>query len=108
MNLTSQIKSVLNQNTLARDSDQELIIQVLLKRGIEFTFRQLQIVRELNFESVRRTRQRLQATGKFLPSPEVAEQRKKKAKAVRQNIVNATPEETEKMISRQPLEWGQG
>lgn len=110
MNLTPTIRSILRDNLLARDSDHELIIQVLIRKGFAPTKRQLEILRELSFESIRRTRQKLQQAGEFLPSPRVAKQRKLKGMITSQRIVKTKAENIDKLIREQPLPlpWGKG
>lgn len=110
MNLTPLIRSILRDDLRARDSDKELIIQVLIRKGFNPTKRQIEILRDLSFESIRRTRQKLQEAGEFLPSLKVAKQRKLKSLITHQQITQTKPDKVENLIKNQPLplEWGQG
>lgn len=75
-----------------RDSDKELIIQILQFRGARFSAEQLTLMRRVNFESVTRARRKLQEEGKFLPSPEVAKKRRLKSYEVQQTAPKETAE----------------
>lgn len=109
-NLTPLIEKILAVSTKSRDSDHELIIQVLLARGFNPTMHQINLLREVNFESIRRTRQKLQQNGKYPSSPGVARQRKLKSYVIQQNAPIAKPERIEKLINEQLniLPWGKG
>lgn len=80
-----------------RDSDRELIIQILQHElyeagGIELTLSadQMDIMRRFNFESLTRARRKLQEAGKFMPSPEVAKKRRLKSYEVEQTAPSET------------------
>lgn len=105
--LSNQIERILANDPRTRDSDKELIIQVLEWLGAEFTPRQLEVLRQINFESVRRVRQKLQEQGKYMPSPEVARQRRLKGMIVEQNAPTAKPEYLGELIEDQPraISW---
>lgn len=109
MNQTQMVRSILSENKLARDSDSELEIQVLIRMGFNPTPRQIDIFKSTSLESIRRTRQKLQERGEFLPSPEVAKQRKLKSMIMQQNAPIARPERIERLVNEQPkpLPWGQ-
>jgi hypothetical protein len=92
------VEAILGENTASRmtgvtpcDSDTELIIQILQRRrGANFSADQMQIIRELNFESVTRCRRKLQENGQYLPSPEVAQKRRLKSYEVQQTAPKET------------------
>lgn len=67
-----------------RDSDTELIIQLLQFNGANFTAEQMQLMRSWKFESITRCRRKLQEGGQYLPSPEVAKQRRLKSYELQQ------------------------
>lgn len=93
-----RLESVLQDNNVSqmtgvrpRDSDRELIIQILqwelIKEGgseLTLSKHQLEVVRRFNFESLTRARRKLQEAGKFLPSPEVAKRRRLKGYELQQ------------------------
>lgn len=69
-----------------RDSDRELIIQFLqLMCGADLSIEQVEIIRNVNFESIRRARTKLQAEGKYPASPEIAKRRKTKGWELQQS-----------------------
>lgn len=91
MNLQTKIERLLAENRKSpmsgvspRDSDKELIIQTLQVSGANLTAQQVEVLRSINFESVRRTRQKLQEEGKYLPSAGVKQQRKFKSLVMQQ------------------------
>ena len=68
-----------------RDSDKELIIQYLqVHLGMNLNAQQLELLRTVNFESIRRERAKFQEKGMYLGSPEVMAKRKRKAMEVEQ------------------------
>lgn len=86
-----------------RDSDKELIIRILQYEGANLTPNQMHRIRQTNFESIRRVRQKLQAEGKYLPSPEVAKQRRLKSQVIEQNAPTAKPEYLGDLLERQSI-----
>lgn len=88
-------------NTTPRDSDKELIVQFLqIHMGADLTPAQCAIIRSVNFESIRRTRAKLQEQGKFWGSPEVMRQRRIKGAELQQT----TPGETAAGVQRRIAE----
>lgn len=106
-NITMIVERVLSNSENARNSDKELIIEVLEQLGMDFTERELHIIRSVNFESIRRMRQKLNEQGKYLPRPEVARQRRLKSMIVQQNAPQAKPEYLNKLVDDQPkaISW---
>lgn len=104
MRLLPLIEDILENNPRTRDSDKELFIQVMQRRGMELTYRQIDIMRDLNFESIRRTRQKLQEQGKYRASDRVAKQRRIKSYVMQQNAPIAKPERIEK-LTQQAISW---
>jgi hypothetical protein len=100
--LTPTIESILAQNPKARDSDNLLIVQVLLHYGADFTPHQIALLNEMSFESITRCRRKLQEQGKFLPSPEVAKKRRLKSYIVQQNAPSASPSRLQRVIELNP------
>lgn len=100
--LTPLIEAILRDNPKARDSDSELNIQVLLRLGVMLSGAQIDKLRKINFESIRRARQKLQQAGKYLPSEKVAKQRKLKSLILQQNMPTAKPERAEYLTRHQP------
>lgn len=69
-----------------RDSDNELYIQYIhYYTNVQMTPELAAALRSINFESIRRGRQKLQEQGKYLPdSPEVAKRRRLKSYEIQQ------------------------
>lgn len=89
--------SVLDQNlpsrmtgVTPRDSDREMVIQILQFSGCNLTAEQMTCMRQFNLESLTRARRKLQEAGNYLPSPEVAKKRRLKSYEIQQT----SPEET--------------
>lgn len=96
------VERLLGQYERCRNSDTELIIGVLHLKGLILTEAQRDILRSVNLESIRRTRQKLQEAGKYLPSPAVAKKRRLKGYLVQQNITGMGPDKTQQLITQQP------
>ena len=72
-------------NPTPRDSDKEIIVQLLQFSGADLSVEQMEIIRRFNFESITRARRKLQEQGKYPPdSPEVAKKRRLKAMEIEQ------------------------
>lgn len=68
-----------------RDSDHELLIQFLqFHMEMKLTQAQIDIMRSVSFESITRCRRKLQESGEFLPSLEVAKKRRLKGYEIEQ------------------------
>lgn len=90
---------MLQQHERTRNSDSDLQIGVLYMIGFQMTEQQRELFRSVSMESIRRTRQKLQKEGKYLPTdPAVARRRKVKADNVSQNIGQAGPERAHQLI----------
>lgn len=100
--LTMAIERVLRRSTDARDSDNELIVCLLQAEGAYLTPHQVQVVKSFNFESITRARRKLQEAGQYMPSPEVARQRRLKSYIVQQNAPTAKPVYLQELIEAQP------
>lgn len=93
-----QLSAILEENAKSqmsgvtpRDSDTELIIQILQRcRDANFTAEQMNVIRTLNVESVTRARRKLQRAGFYPPSPEVARKRRLKSYEIEQVAPNET------------------
>lgn len=84
------VEQVLASSVEARNSDNELIIQMLQANGAELTPRQEEVVRGLVFESITRVRRKLQHDGKYLPSDAVVKFRRFKSAQVQQIAPSAS------------------
>jgi len=79
-----------------RDSDKELIIQILQFEGAGLTAEQMDMIRKFNFESLTRARRKLQEAGEYMPSPEIAKKRRLKGYELQQTA----PKETAQGVHR--------
>ena len=82
--------------TAPRDSDKEMLIQILQFEGAGLNAEQLTIIRQFNFESLTRARRKLQNAGKYHGSPEVMKRRRIKGYELEQTA----PKETAQGIHR--------
>lgn len=103
MAITKLIEQLLMKYPKCRDSDKELIIGILQMRGANLTDHQREVIRGISFESIRRTRQKLQEDGLYLPSPEVGKQRRLKSMIIQQNAPTASNAYMETLIANQPV-----
>lgn len=92
------VERILQHNLLARSSDNELNIEVLQARGANLSEHQKAIIRDINFESIRRTRQKFQEQGKYPATDRIRRHRKFKGMQVQQMITQTKPEKVEKLI----------
>lgn len=86
------VENLLAENTPSRmtgigprDSDKELLIQYMQRiLGMNLNAQQIDLIRTVNFESIRRCRQKLQEQGKYWGSPEVMKKRRIKSYELQQ------------------------
>lgn len=71
------VERVLQEDALSRDDDMRLIISVWHLQGLRLTHEQIELLKNTvsSPESIRRTRQKFQESGKYLGSAPVATQR---------------------------------
>lgn len=77
------VENVLQADDRARNDDKWLTIQVLRKMGFNIFIPYEKLDSMPSFESIRRTRQKFQETGQYLPNPVVAEKRKEEEQKMR-------------------------
>ena len=77
------VEAMLQKYPRTRSSDSDLIIGILQAKGANLSPAQREIMRSINFESIRRNRQLLQADGKYPADKEVQDTRRHKAELVR-------------------------
>lgn len=81
------VTNVLFKHPEARNSDVELHICCLEEQGLALSYYQKSAIRRaFSFESVRRQRQLLQASGQFLADPATRRGRKQKEKVMREEM----------------------
>lgn len=108
MRVSERVENILKVSQKARNSDLELWLIYAKKSGLSLSKEQEEVLREMpSFETIRRTRQKLQEQGLYPADEEVNEARYKKFKEVRQNIRDVEPDvliEPTKYIIK---EWGE-
>lgn len=102
MRLATVIETILSDSQAARDSDNELIVQVLQRQGANLTMAQQETIKAMSFESITRCRRKFQEQGKYMPSPGVAKIRRLKSYIVQQNAPGASPQRLEQLTSDVP------
>lgn len=94
MTISQRVESILGHSRAARNSDLELWLIYAQKAGLGLTEAQITTLSKLPaFETIRRTRQKLQEQGKYPADESVDKSRYAKFKEVRQYITYKSPEE---------------
>jgi len=106
MNTGNLVRRILDRSLRARDSDNVLIMQVLESVGMNLTQEQKEIFHSVSFESITRARRKFQQNGEYMPSPEVARQRRLKSYIVEQQAPESSPEHLQQLIQDQPKPIG--
>lgn len=102
------VEAMLQKYPRTRSSDTDLIIGILQSKGACLTEQQRNIIRSVNFESIRRTRQLLQHDGKYLPSADILASRKHKASMVRDAAGAHNDDMTIQLIKAPLPDWLEG
>lgn len=113
MTTTQRVKAILEYSTAARNSDTALQIIYMQKAGMKLSPEQIETFRKLpSMETIRRIRQKLQESGKYTASPNIASQRRAKGEAIQQAIPTLSPEGTEYHLTDERTyritPWGRG
>lgn len=95
------VEKILQTDAWSRDSDKRLILEVLRSLGADLDIAQEDIIMSVSFESIRRTRQKLNEQGKYLGSEAVRKERKMKSYEVQQSIKNTS--DVAELIERKPV-----
>lgn len=75
LSVKAVVESVLSEDMRARSSDKWLILLVLRRLGYKIYLDYNEMTKMPSFESIRRSRQKLQEAGRFLASPSIQAQR---------------------------------
>ena len=87
MRVSERVENILKVSQKARNSDLELWLIYAKKSGLSLSKEQEEVLREMpSFETIRRSRQKIQEQGKYLADKEVEEARYNKFKEVRRDI----------------------
>jgi hypothetical protein len=98
MRTTDRVEYLLKLDPKTRNSDKELIVQYLQRLGCDLSPRQIDIIKSVNFESIRRERQKLQARGLYQADKQIKRERDFKSYRVQQTSPTYSPEQIGKMI----------
>lgn len=93
MRVKDEVKQILSENKLARDSDKELIREYFKRKGLHLSPEQDRIFFSISTETVRRSRQQLQSEGIYPPTEQVKRVRAEKAKKIRETVRHTPVEE---------------
>lgn len=104
MSLLPLVEDILRYNDKARESDRELLIQVMQRRGVNLSASQIDKLRDINFETITRIRRKLNEQGKYLPSVRTAKARHLKSLTMQQNAPVADAKRLED-LSQQAIPW---
>lgn len=103
MTVTQQVENILAVSRMARNSDTELLIIYLQKAGMNLTPHQVDLFKTLpSTETIRRVRQKIQQSGRYLADQKIANTRKFKAMQMQQNAPIAKPERIEQLTMDVP------
>lgn len=95
------VELVLQENPESRDSDKKCLIQVWERLGLYLSkAQQDKFMGIASPETIRRTRQKIQESGRWLASDKVYEQRKFKALRVQQMIAKTKADKVDDLVSR--------
>lgn len=101
--LNTIVEEILKENQFARNSDKELIHQVLNKLGANLSEDQIDIIFSVVFESITRSRRKFQEKGMYLADPEIAKERRHKSLRVQQIAPKASPSTLQKIIGQEHI-----
>jgi hypothetical protein len=103
------VGQILRDVPRTRDSDKELIIEFLERRGFSFTDHQRQIFKDINMESIRRIRQKIQEDkfvdgvlvkeGRYKASEHIKKSRDMKAMVIQQNAPKSEEKRLETLFN---------
>lgn len=100
LTITQQVKNILKASHAARNDHKELLIIYMQKCNMNLTQEQIKTFKAMpDLWTVRRTCQKIQENGEFLPDKEVEDKRYETYKQVRGSIAGSSSEETERIIA---------
>ncbi len=93
MNVTHQVENILKASRSARNSDKSLWLIYAQKSGLNLSESQIETFKSMpSFETIRRTRQKIQEHGKYPADNDINEARYSKFVNVKANINYDDPE----------------
>lgn len=99
MSVTQQVENYLRDHRQARNSDRYLIALFLRDSDLGLTKEQIiKLIDFTSFETIRRTRQKIQQGGKYPADGEVKKERNKREQEMQQNMPTAKPERIEQIL----------
>lgn len=99
MNVSDSVERILREWPETRDSDNKLIVAFFQLRGANFTRKQMDLLESVSFESIRRSRQKIQEEGRYPATERVKKARKFKAMRVQQIAPKASPNYLQQTIN---------
>lgn len=108
MTIKDRVEAILKASRAARNSDKDLQIIYLQKAGMNLSYEQIKVFKELpSMETIRRIRQSLQEQGKYPADSEVEKERYNKYVNTRQNIKSQSPEQLLEARGYRVKPWGE-
>lgn len=99
MTITQRISAILDHSKAARNSDTELLLIYMQKSGMDLSPKQIDVFRNMpSFETIRRTRQKIQQVGRYKAAPEVEAARKYKSVMTRRTIPFMQPDDVQRTL----------
>jgi hypothetical protein len=111
MTISQRIANILAASKAARNDDFELWLIYAQKSGVDLSARQIDQLRNMpSFETLRRCRQKIQASGDYQADPTVKRARKSQATRMRKSITYMRPDDVARELShRQSVpDWLKG
>lgn len=103
---TNLVRKILSYSRAARNSDKELQLLMMDEYGMNLSYEQREIFRQMpSTETIRRIRQKLQEKGEFVSDQNIASERKWRGMRMQQNAPTAKPETIEKIIQPRAISW---
>lgn len=104
MKVSAIVEQVLSTSREARNSDKELLLRVMERFGLYLSDTQKQKFRDMpQFETIRRIRQKLQESGKYLADQVIGKERSFKGLSMQQR--NPNVEKIEQVIEYKAIPW---
>lgn len=101
MNTAQRIRNILSASQKARNSDFELWLIYAQKSGVRLSQFQIDKLKEMpSFETIRRTRQKIQQEGELRADPHIEEVRYRKFQSVRGSVGASQPEDIEQQLAK--------
>lgn len=105
MRIADNVRRILATSVAARNSDRELLIAYMDLCNMGLSPMQKDKFRNMpSMETIRRTRQALQAKGLYLANPRIAKERHFKAMTIQQRVSTTKPDKIDDLIESLPVQ----